>query len=523
MFQTLFGPNIIEITNMATGGAQTGMSTTVLQFGLLPNRIVPDIIVWDHGINDAIIPVTTSSTTTTNDSSTTTTIQTPKTVDIVTDQIFQKLQAFYQAVIHLPTNDECSDSTETTIISKPPPPVVILLDTLLGHIEKFPYIVDSLTASAAVSKMLSWYPNTWGISYANTVRSYVFSNLVNRRESLPLLGMKGLYTHPGMMYHITLAWTMTYNIMSALHNSCILQSLSQRATEDWQQPQQRRTIPSTTNGTSLLNHISNTHELDVAYIPELTDDVLMMDIPHQWRQRISESSVHFNKTTMPQKCHSQSPSPPPLQQHARSSLRCYYAWIANRVLRIESPRDIYEVMTENMVQNKGWTSFHEDIKTSPGWVAKKGRNSYFELVFENVPYTVNSLTIIHMQSYSEKWYNSTLQIDSSFEEYDDEHENKESDQVPRDISSHVNSNREIKSPSTTNARQHFVSGYHPEQTSILIPTRIPLLSMSDDMDDINPKFQHHQHQRRRQQQQRLRLHFSLINGETFKIAGMALC
>ena len=120
MFNAILGPNIIEITNMANGGAQTEMSTSVLQFGLLPNNVIPDIIIWDHGINDAIVPVTTTDTTTQIH---------PKTVDLVTDNIFQKLQAFYQAVMNLPKKNDCDNSTETTTATldgtNNPPPVII--------------------------------------------------------------------------------------------------------------------------------------------------------------------------------------------------------------------------------------------------------------------------------------------------------------------------------------------------------------------------------------------------------------
>ena len=511
MFNAILGPNIIEITNMANGGAQTEMSTTVLQFGLLPNNVIPDIIIWDHGINDAIVPVTTTDTTTQIH---------PKTVDLVTDNIFQKLQAFYQAAINLPKKNDCCNSTETAAAGTTnQPPVIILLDTLLGHIDKFPFIVDSLTASAAVSKMTSWYPNVWGVSYANTIRSYVLSNLVQQRESLPLLGMKGLYTHPGMMYHITVAWTMAYNIMHALHNNCIMQSIQLEE----EVRQHSRIEADRTSQDQTATHLSNTHELDVARIPELSNDLLLMDIPYQWNKRISESSsIEMNNATTLKKCR-----PQPLQ--SRSSLRCYHAWIANKLLHIDSPREIFEVINENMVQNRGWTSYHDDRKTSPGWVAEKGMNSYFELVFENVPVAIESLTIICMQSYSEKWYNSTLQIDSTFEEYDggDDNEDEENGgarQPQRETSFNVSDTGETKaSPSSIHSMRHVISGYHQERTSILVPLQLPLRSTTsssvDDtsvVDDSNPES-------RSQNYRRLRLQFLLINGETFKIAGIAIC
>ena len=135
-----------------------------------------------------------------------------------------------------------------------------------------------------------------------------------------------------------------------------------------------------------------------------------------------------------------------------------------------------------------------------------------------------------MQSYSEKWYNSTLQIDSKFEEYDDgDNENEENDKVrqrqkQREISSNINDTGETKSsPSSIHSTRHVISGYHKERTSILVPIQLPLLltksSSVDDtnvMDDSNPESNMHNYRR-------LRLQFLLINGDTFKIAGIAIC
>lgn len=53
---------------------------------------------------------------------------------------------------------------------------------------------------------------------------------------------------------------------------------------------------------------------------------------------------------------------------------------------------------------------------------------------------------------------------------------------------------------------HIISGYHDEETSVLVPIKLSLPDRSTE-----------------ENQSMLRLHFRLLDGQMFKIAGMALC
>jgi hypothetical protein len=95
---------------------------------------------------------------------------------------------------------------------------------------------------------------------------------------------------------------------------------------------------------------------------------------------------------------------------------------------------------------------------------------------------------LYMKSYSEKWYNATLQIDFSIGlSQQNVSQNDESLMLP------------------TESLRHYISGYHTDETSILVPEEIRLPSSNRNDEDT------------------LRLKFTLIEGETFKITGMALC
>jgi hypothetical protein len=460
MMDEIFGNDVIEIKNMAISGGQTDMSTAVLEFGVIPGA-TPDIIIWDHGINDATTRMNTD-------------VPYHQAAKIDAENVFEKLQKFYQATTTLPISCDQSD-----------PPIVILLDSLLGEQNgKLPRVLDSLKISTAVSKMITWYPDIWGISYANIVRPYILSKVSKEHNMLRLLGSYGLITHPGMMYHISIAWTVMFNFLYALHENCITQDIIQT-------PQS-----STKHIVDVYHSDQRNDYLKLSNLPELNDELQVLDVPKLWSERIpkpieNKECLEKQRTTLE--------ASKKFTKH--SSLKCFYVWMVNRVLNVESIKEVQSVVEPYIVKNNGWMA----NGTAPrvGWLPVGGRGSFFELQFDDVPLTINSLTIIYMKSYSEKWFNSTLQIDCRFANPLDI-EGKTIVSTPRSMETNetnVDYNT-IKSPMV----QHKLSGYHEDETSILVPVKlsIPNRTLEDG-------------------KSMLRIQFTLIEGETFKIAGIALC
>jgi hypothetical protein len=436
MLDEILGKGVVEIINMSVGGASSDMSTVAMEFGLIPGSS-PDIVVWDHGSNDAAEY-----------------LDAPK-------LFTKKLQPFYQAARNLPNSCNLTD-----------PPLVIFLDTLLGDTLKFPNIYQSLTTSEAVWKIVTWYHNTWGISYANVVRPHVLSNLQSKEDIFPLLGSKGLFVHPGMMFHITVAWVFVFNILYALHDNCIERTNALTSLKPTKSSDTKTAVRQT------IDHLDGVH------IPELTDNLKILDVQAEWKGRIPDEQdieLCLEKQSV---ANSSTEKATP-----HSTSKCFYVWMVNRVAKVTTTDHVNQVLQPYLVGNEGWQASGFPVQQPrTGWFAEEGRDSWFELAFEGLPISVQSLTVVYMKSYSEKWYNATVQIDCSI-----------------GASMNHNSSREDFPVSSAESLRYHLTGYHVEKTSVLIPEKLQLPSQNRNSGDT------------------LHLKFKLIEGETFKITGMALC
>ncbi len=463
MMDATFGHGVVDIKNLAVGGAKSDMSTALMEFGLIPDS-TPDIIIWDHGINDAMATVNPN-------------VKFYQSSSLNAEQIFEKLQKFYQAAMALPTS--CDN---------PDPPLVILLDSFIGQQSRFPQISEALRISAAVSKMLTWYPNIWGISSANTVRPYILSKVNDRHKMIGLLGTNGVVTHPGMMYHISIAWIVMFNFLNVLHDSCVTSDIS--ASVDLLSER--------------LNHstgVENEYH-HLSYLPELHNKLRMVDVPKKWKQRIPEP-MEYEQCIENQVVHKEATK----KFTKDSSLTCFYAWIVNTVLKVDSPQQIYRKIKPYLVKSEGWSAYSTDAIAKPGgWIPPGGRGSFFELKFSDVPTTVDSLTIIYMQSYSQMWINSTVQIDCTFYNPSMKLNTEQIDQNTARFLRQNDTIGIIQRTESYSTISHLISGYHDEETSILVPIKLPLPDRTLE-----------------EGKSTLRLQFRLLDGQTFKIAGIALC
>ena len=464
MMDETFGLGVVEIQNLAVAGAKSDVSAAFMGFGLIPGS-TPDIIIWDHGINDAMTTINPN-------------VNYEETSSLDTEQIFEKLQNFYQAAISLPTS--CDN---------PDPPLVIMLDSLLGHQTRFPQISEALRISSAVSKMLTWYPDIWGISSANTIRPYILSKVSDEQKMIGLLGSPDVSTHPGMMYHISIAWVLMFNVLNALHDNCVTRDIS----------------PTTSSSTEISKPVDEGAYLQLSLIPELNAELRMVDIPALWNERIPEQ---LDYETCLDKQMAQTEAMKKFTNH--SSLTCYYVWIVNSMLSDYSPEDIQAKIEPYLVSNEGWTpNSMDNARNRGGWVASGGWGSFFEMQFSDVPTTVTSLSLVYMKSYSQMWINATLQIDCLFFnpsiDGSSEFPTLTDSNTPRILDQNDTLGMISRTESYSSIR-HFISGYHDDETSILVPVKLSLPDRTLE-----------------EGKSALRLHFRLVDGETFKIAGMALC
>ena len=460
MMDETFGIGVVVVKNLAVGGANSDMSRAFMEFGLIPGS-TPDVIIWDHGINDALTTVNPD-------------VRYSDSSNIDTEQIFEMIQKFYQAAMALPTS--CDN---------PDPPLVIMLDSLLGQQTKLPYISVALRVSSAVSKLLAWYPDSWGISSANTIRPYILTKVKSEDEMIGLLGSSSVITHPGMMYHISIAWIVMFNFVNALHDNCIISDIIE---------------------TSEPSFVTGNNYLQLSRVPELHADLRMVDVPMVWKERTPEP-MEYKSCLAKQRAKNAATK----KYTKDSSLTCYYAWIVNSVLDVVSPQDVYAKIEPYLLTNDGWSEYSPtDPKARPGgWIVSNGSGSSFVLQFSDVPTLVNSVTIVYMQSYSEMWINSTLQIDCIFFNASNNNNTDTTDQIDLNtlpVLGHNDTSGIIQRSDLYTSVSHVISGYHDDQTSILVPIKLPFPDRELDLDKLA-----------------LRLHFRLLGGQTFKIAGIALC
>ena len=157
---------------------------------------------------------------------------------------------------------------------------------------------------------------------------------------------------------------------------------------------------------------------------------------------------------------------------------CEYAWMSFRVTGITSGRALRQRLQPFLVNNTGWQPDGFPIRSPKlGWDAKQ-LGAVFELhiPIKSVP-AVEYLTVAVMESYGAKWKDATVQIETGIV------------------------GKESESPS--NQRNFTLTGYHEEKTSITITHRL----------SISPA----------QKGETVSLRFTLVNGTTFKIMGLALC
>jgi hypothetical protein len=292
-----------------------------------------------------------------------------------------------------------------------------------------------------------------------------------------------------MMYHMSIAWIVMFNFLNALHDNCIT-----------------RNIIETEPLFSKESNLRTAKEyLPLSKLPELHSELRMVDVPEVWKDRIPEPMSYEaclekqNAKTVATKKFTKD-----------SSLTCYYAWIVNTMLKVDTPKQINSKVKPYLVKNQGWSAFSSVPKVKPGgWIVNGGRGSFFELKFSDVPTSVKSLTIIYMQSYSPMWMNSTLQIDCIFHSPTNDVGASDMKQIVSNtlhVLDHNYTPGLVKRTESYSTTSYALSGYHDEETSILVPIK---LSLPDRTEEEGKSM--------------LRLYFRLLDGQTFKIAGVALC
>lgn len=346
---------VINVTNMANGGMTAGMSAIPLQYGIFPEgHAGPDLIVASFGYNDMMALLARH--------------QNPVLYHMDETQKFNYLRDETQRFVRAALG--CHDL-----------PAVLLLDDT--------FMIPQVTAqfnllhSRHITEITTWY-DLWGVSWTKAFLHYSYSNPI--LESLsspngtddvywPLWGSNVRTAHPGVMFHVGIAWLLFYQFAQTTLMGC----------HDYSEVMTNRNATTTTTTTTATTTTTHARQLDPRDIPPMDGSTMYQSIPAAWI-----NATHHKK------CFS---------RHS-----CPYFWIAHRATDIQTKEDVKRVIDSVLVENIGWNEEGNPIrKPRPGWVASQPK-AVFSIALNVTTLPIHRLTLLYLKSYGTKWEDSRLRI-----------------------------------------------------------------------------------------------------------------
>jgi hypothetical protein len=327
MMNAVLGPGTVVVRNAAGGGTTSDISAILIEYGLLwsttsEKNPPPDVMINGHAINDAI-----------------TLFRQP-------NQMLAVRQAFQVAA----RESRCGGL-----------PVIIHLDDFVAD-PSIALMSQTVTMADIIHQVTSWH-GSQGVSYANVVRSHILSQFVNTSTYYDIWGSI-LNRHPGLMFHVGIAWTLLYNILLSMSRTCCV----------------ARSPPPHETPTAV--------EDPPVDIPLVNTSLTLSQVAHVWKRNTQERAA---------RC-----------AHNTTGDVCSYSWMRHNVAGIVNAPLLMRELTPYLTSNQNWKPAGYPIRSPKlGWDAQ-ATNATFEL---SVPVTsrgAKAFTLVFMQSYGEVWKNSTL-------------------------------------------------------------------------------------------------------------------
>ncbi|KAL7487275.1 hypothetical protein ACHAW6_012870 [Cyclotella cf. meneghiniana] len=333
----------ILVYNMAVGATSVDVAAMILEYELLPGDLLsPDVILLAHSPNDANM--------------------------LKPDQLFYThLNNAVQAAKRLRA---CDDDL----------PLVGIIDDNVG----MENISQALETTARYYATASWY-QLMMINYGNVVRHTLLRRYEQNRTE-PLLGGK-FQIHGGMGFHISLAWTVVFNIISLMMEACY-DSREHEYTppvtsKQWEEEAKLNDLEDIPWGTAPSKQIGGIYK---------TSDP--SSVNREWLTNLKSKE---------QLCRSFNTS-------ENQQPVCTYAWMINKLAGVMRPRDIDREMKSVMKSSYGWEAAgHFYSYPRLGYYANsENANFYLE-----IPVTAPTLyfTVLSTESYGPNFIGTCLCID----------------------------------------------------------------------------------------------------------------
>ena len=333
----------IVVYNMAVGATTVDVATMILEYDMLPDDLLsPDVVLLAHSPNDAN--------------------------SLDSDQLFYThLNNAIRAAKRLRV---CDDGL----------PLVGIIDDNVG----MENISQAMETTARYYASSSWHSLLY-INYGNTARHTLLQRYEENRTD-PLLGGK-FQVHGGMGFHISMAWTLTFNIVSLMMDSCYDfvegEQMPQLTSEIWEREANLSSLENVPWVISPSKHIGSLQRTSDPHT-----------VNQEWRNNLKANEVH---------CKS-------LNTSGELEPVCTYAWMINKLAGIMSPRDIFRAMKPVMKSSNGWEASGKfySFPRLGYYASEPNANFYLE-----IPVTAPTVyfTVLSTVSYGPNFVDTNLQIE----------------------------------------------------------------------------------------------------------------
>ncbi len=296
---------LVEVKNFAVGGTDSSIGAITLEYNLY-GQLSADIVISAFAANDLQAPI-----------------------GVERDMIFQHMQNFHKlAKAQRPCNDlplliQLADVFEESLYDAN-------LQSMRPRLRYFTEMLETANWGGVMA-----------LSYPDVVRDVIYRN----RRDTTLIEHGEL--HPGMTFHIGIAWMIGYGLLEGSLQAC--------------------------DASSLVDHDKPEPRFGISY-PVLRDNLRAVDVPEIWRN--STIALH-------QRCSNNHTSGP----------TCEYVFMANRLgasTAEEVRRDIKRVATHI----DGWDGYGYPVKKPRRtWRAMREKAS-FTIQLENLTSPINRMLVL---------------------------------------------------------------------------------------------------------------------------------
>ena len=499
---------LVEVRNEAVGATNTGVGNTILEYDVIPGILEhSDILINSYSTNDAGHAAGNST------------------------KFFSTMQEFCRLVLDPPRHqgeDFCQSSELRSPNHSVIRPLLIHIDDVLP-----PYytpIHKYFSIPRLVSTLASHY-SFLSLSYADMVRDYVYGDPKETWFSANEFP-KGAYhydIHPGQAMHISMAWMVAYTLLKQATAFCtyenefwILQSLREV-------PQQRGEVDETNNEKMATMEPNVLYGLSAYYsLPMYDDSALKQSIPLQGQgpdimnegieprlpqpsgllpsidTKVTLSGVHSSwsdKSSQLQGAQAQSCSPSRTGMNDRFRNRgtedtCPFSWVTGHD-QSKNSSWVEANVVSRMTKSSSWVlethyTFRKMGLTPPMGQVGATMNLEFGLSVGENP--IRTVVVFYLRSYGKNWEKSAARIEV--------------------LASKLASSEE----QWQLLAEGELAGYHDKTTSEMYAEVFSLENLS------GPASENEAAERTTEQSiVTYQVRATLVDGQTFKIMGLALC